>query len=118
MKELFADIMKMKNVRGIIVFSFKGELLYKDFSPPPTVDPEKTEWWPLFIGSLNDVREADFVFEKNRIYIRRTEIGYLFFLVEAFSSIAMLRLNCDILLPSLKKLVEGKGRKSFSKKKR
>jgi hypothetical protein len=50
--------------------------------------------------------------------MRRTEIGYLFILLDAFASIAMLRLNCDILLPALKKLAGAKGKKSLFKKKK
>lgn len=118
MKDIFQDIIKMENVMGLMVFSFKGETLYKDFNITLRNEPDKVEWWPLFIGSLRDVREADFLFEKSRIYMRRTEIGYLFILIDAFASIAMLRLNCDILLPALKKLAEGKGKKSLFKKKK
>jgi hypothetical protein len=38
--------------------------------------------------------------------------------MDTFASIAMLRLNCDILLPALKKAAAGKGRISFFKKKK
>jgi hypothetical protein len=118
MKELFKDIIGMDNVMGLMVFSFKGELLYKDFNMALSKEPDKVEWWPLFIGSMNNIIEADFIFEKSRIYVRKTEIGYLFVVMDTFASIAMLRLNCDILLPALKKAAAGKGRISFFKKKK
>ena len=118
MKDLFKDIIEMDNVMGLMVFSLKGELLYKDFNVTLPKEPEKVEWWPLFIGSMSDIREADFIFEKSRIYVRKTEIGYLFVLMDSFASIAMLRLNCDILLPALKKAITGKGRISLFKKKK
>ena len=50
MKDLFQDIIKMENVMGLMVFSFKGETLYKDFNITLRNEPDKVEWWPLFIG--------------------------------------------------------------------
>ncbi|MEJ2100167.1 MAG: hypothetical protein P8X68_09330 [Desulfobacterales bacterium] len=64
--------------------------------------------WRFFIESVEGMREADLLFEKGRIYIRRSEIGYLVVLMALFVPIAMVRLNCDIVLPSLKQEKSGK----------
>lgn len=103
MQELFKDILASKGVKGVLLFSLDGELIFSNFQQPPSKDPESQEWWPLFIASLDGIREADVVYEKSRIYVRKTEIGYLFIILSLSAPIAMIRLNCDVMLPSLKK---------------
>ena len=118
MKESFQDILGMADVAGIMVFSINGELLYKEFSSPLPEEPEKKDWWGLFIASLNGIREADLVFERNRLYIRKTDLGYLMILMGIFAPVAMVRLNCDILLPSLKQPKAARGLGGLFKKKK
>ena len=118
MKELFRDILSIDDVKGVMLFSFKGELIFKEFLYPLSEEPETREWWPLFIDSLQGVREADIVYENSRLYIRKTDLGYLLILMGLFAPVAMMRLNCDILLPSLEKVGVTKGLVHFFKKKR
>jgi hypothetical protein len=118
MKELFRDILSIDDVKGVMLFSFKGELVFKEFLLPLSEEPETREWWPLFIDSLQGVREADIVYENSRLYIRKTDLGYLLILMGLFAPVAMMRLNCDILLPSLEKMGATKGLVHFFKKKR
>ena len=117
MKKLFNDILDMEDVDGIMLFSFKGELIYKLFLSPLSEEPENKGWWGLFIRSLNGVREADLIFEKSKFYIRKTEIGYLIILMEIFVPTAMVRLNCDMLLPALTRMKISKRGKSIFKNK-
>jgi hypothetical protein len=102
MRKLFNDILSTEGVKGILLFSFSGELVFKD--------------WRFFIESLEGMRETDLVFEKGRIYIRRTEMGYLVILMALFVPIAMIRLNCDILLPLLRESKSGRKFGRFFKK--
>ena len=115
MNELFNDILSTKGVKGILLFSFSGELIYKKLVSPIKEQPEHRDW-SFFIESLEGMRETDLVFEKGRIYIRRTELGYLIILMALFVPIAMIRLNCDILLPSLTQSKSGKKIGRFFKK--
>ena len=101
MRELFKDILRTDGVSGVMLFSFKGDLIFKEFKSSVNEEPEGRDWG-LFIESLEGMRESDLIFEKGRIYIRKTEIGYIVILMALFVPIAMIRLNCDILLPSLK----------------
>ena len=101
MRELFKDILGTDGVNGVMLFSFKGDLIFKEFRPSVNAAPEGRDW-SFFIESLEGMRETDLVFEKGRIYIRKTEIGYIVVLMALFVPIAMIRLNCDIILPSLK----------------
>jgi hypothetical protein len=108
MRDLFRDILTLEGVKGVVLFSMAGEVLFQEFSQSLEADPDHRDWRPL-LQSLEGVRETDLLFEKGRLYIRRTELGYLFVLAGLFVPIAMLRLNCDILLPSLKSTQKTKG---------
>ena len=101
MREPFKDILRTDGVSGVLLFSFKGDLIFKEFKSSVSEGPEGRDW-SFFIESLGGMRETDLVFEKGRIYIRKSEIGYIVILMALFVPIAMIRLNCDILLPSLK----------------
>jgi hypothetical protein len=100
MHELFNDILSIEGVKGVMLFSFSGDLLFREMGSALPPDAGKISW-SRFLGSLEGMRETDLVFEKGRIYIRRTDIGFLVILTGLFVSMAILRLNCDILLPSL-----------------
>ena len=115
MQELFKDILDMEGVKGLMMFSLTGDPIYKEFNqaPPDGIDSRE---WSLFIESLSGMREADLIFEKGRLYIRRTDIGYLVVLMGLFVPIAMMRLQCDILLPSLKPAKAAKGIRRLFKK--
>ena len=84
-----------------MLFSFTGDLVFKELNHTALEDIANWDW-SLFIESLAGMRETDLIFEKGRLYIRRTDIGYLVILIGLFVPIAMMRLQCDILLPSLK----------------
>jgi hypothetical protein len=107
MKEIFSDILAMEDVRGVVISSFEGEILFTESS----LEIERS--LPLFIRALGGIREADLIFEKSRIYVRRTDIGYLVILLGLFASGAMLRLHVDMVLPSLKERGKGRGLRSL-----
>jgi hypothetical protein len=107
MRALFNEILGTDGVNGVMLFSFKGDLIFKEFRSSVNEEPEGRDW-SFFIESLEGMRETDLVFEKGRIYIRTTEIGYIVILMALFVPIAMIRLNCDIILPSLKPSKSGK----------
>jgi len=101
MKNFFEDILKTDGVKGIMLLSFNGGLIYKEFLSQDQEEPQDMDWKRL-ISSLEGVRETDLVFDIGRIYIRRLEVGYLLIPMEIDTSVAMIRLHCDILLPLLK----------------
>ena len=107
MKELFKDILEMEDVRGVVVSSLEGEILFAE----PSLEVDRS--LPLFIRALGNVREADMIFEKSRIYVRRTDTGYLVIQLGLFASGAMLRLHVDMVLPSLKDRGKGRGLRSL-----
>jgi hypothetical protein len=115
MRELFKDILNMEGVKGLMMFSFAGQPVYKEFNQAQPEGIESRDW-SLFIESLAGMRETDLIFKKGRLYIRRTDIGYLVVLMGLFVPIAMMRLQCDILLPSLKPAKSVKGIRRLFKK--
>jgi len=100
MQEIFKDILSIEGVKGLMVLSFTGDLVFEKFVAKIPRDSDNMNWSQL-VASLGGMRETDLIFEKGRIYMRRTDIGYLLIFVGLFVPMAMLRLNCDILLPSL-----------------
>jgi hypothetical protein len=115
MRELFSDILSIEGVKGLMLFSFAGGIIFRELNHTVLEDVENRDW-RLFIESLAGMRETDLIFEKGRLYIRRTDIGYLIVLIGSFVPIAMMRLQCDILLPSLKPAKAPKGIRRFFKK--
>ena len=100
MLELFKDILDIEGVKGAMLFSPKGEITFKHFNSDVSLDPEKMNW-KRFIELLDNMRETDLIFEKGRLYIRKTDAGHLIIFMSLFVPMAILRLNCDILLPAL-----------------
>ena len=115
MQELFDDILEIEGLKGLMLCSFSGDLIFKDFNHAVQENAENMDWHRL-IESLDGMRETDLIFKKGRVYIRRTEAGYLILLMGIFAPIAMVRLQCDILLPSLKPAKAAKGIKRLFRK--
>lgn len=101
-----------------MLFSPDGEPIYQEFSSPPPEAMVNRELWTSVVRSLDGVREAEWVYEKSRLYIRETEIGYLMILTGIFTPIAKIRLHCDVLLPYLARMDRGRGLKRFFSKKK
>lgn len=95
----------MDDVKGVMLVSFEGEPVFKQFFQPLEMGSEGEYSWTLFIHSLRGAREVEIFYENARIYIRRTEAGYFFVIMGVSSPMAMIRLNCDMVAPTLKKLV-------------
>ena len=117
MKELFYDILSTKDVKGVMLLSVEGDLIFKELLFPPFTELENRDWWHLFFYSLKEAKEVDLVFENCRLYVRKTELGYLLVHMGLFAPHAMIRLHTDLLLPSLKEIKAGKGLRRLFKRK-
>ena len=109
MKKLFADILSIKDVKGVMIVSFNGDLIFAEFSSPLSEKPVNRDW-KSFVDSLNGVREANLGFEKGMLYVKKTEIGYLVIPMGFLASAPMVRLTCDVLLPSINKYKKDKNK--------
>ncbi len=102
MQALFKDIIKMDGVYGLIFFSHEGRVLFESTDPHWISLPQGFRYADKLLPVLQKMREADFVYENGRIYVRAAERGYLLVIMGPLVSIAMVKLNCDIILPQLK----------------
>jgi hypothetical protein len=117
MKELLGQLLETEDVHGVMLFSFEGDVIFRKESSSFSGDGGAEEGWDRFIIALQGVREADLIFEKLRLYIRKTDVGYLVIVMGLFSPAAMVRMSCDMLLPSLRQQSKTSGLRNFFKKK-
>ena len=117
MKELLGQLLETEDVHGVMLFSFEGDVIFRKESSSFSGDRGAEEGWDRFIVALQGVREADLVFEKVRLYIRKTDVGYLVIVMGLFAPAAMVRMSCDMLLPSLRQQNKTSGLRNFFKKK-
>ncbi|MFC1515951.1 hypothetical protein ACFL7E_04235 [Thermodesulfobacteriota bacterium] len=100
MKDTFKDIIDIDDVQGVLLISFDGKLIFKQFLSNAPANINNLNW-PILTQSLENIQEAEFIFENTRFYIRRTGKGYIFVVMGERALIEMVRLNCDILFPSM-----------------
>ena len=116
MKELFSDVLNINGVQGIVLLSSDGKVIFDSMEGKQLGKNQTFRNWKKLIDVLRNAREADFVFENGRFYLRQTHDGYMLISMQMIASIAMIKLNCDILLPHLKSTKNNKGIKSFFKR--
>ncbi|MFP4474252.1 MAG: hypothetical protein ACLFOY_01745 [Desulfatibacillaceae bacterium] len=118
MREAFDEILSTKDVDGVILFSPEGELLFKEFNSEHMREVTGLDW-NLLKGVLDDVREADLVYEHKRLYFRKTAWGNLVIVMGLFAPIAMVRLSCDLLAaPPEKQDADSRGFRRFFKRRK
>lgn len=115
MKELLKDVLEMKGVKGVIIFSDKGDCLIKEMSSDDVKDASDDDL-SFILDTVKRYREIELIYEKGRLYARKIEIGILLIIMDIFVQMAMVRLNCDIILPSLQSIKTDKKFRKFFKK--
>ena len=115
MEKIFQDILTMDGVHGLVLLSDEGKVLFESLDGNRFLLEKSTLSWQSIIESLEDFREMDLVYEQGRYYMRKIDTGLLMISMGLDVSIAMVKLNCDIVVPELKKLQSGKGLKRFFK---
>ncbi|MFC1815253.1 hypothetical protein ACFL0M_04770 [Thermodesulfobacteriota bacterium] len=102
MKAQFHDILDVEDVQGVMFLSFEGDLVLKQFNanmPAGLADRDLTS----LVSTLDKIKEAELIYDNCMIYIIRARSGYILVVMGRFAPIAMVRLNCGIILPSLDK---------------
>lgn len=115
MDKIFQDILSMDGVHGIVLLSAEGKVLFESLDKKHFLPQKSTLSWKAIIDSLEEFTEVDLVFEKGRFYITKTDTGFLLVSMGLNVSVAMVKLNCDIVVPELKKVKSGRGLKRFFK---
>jgi len=115
MKKYFTDILSLAGVHGVLFLTADGDVQFAEFTEAASAPAGDLDWKAL-TSVIHRLRELDLLFEKRRIYIRRSDSGHLVVVADPSVSGAMLRLNCDIVLPSLKQAGSKGALKRFFKK--
>lgn len=106
----------MSGVHGLVLLSPDGKVLFESLDDNRFLPEKSSLSWKMIIDSIEEFREMDLVFEKGRYYMRKTDTGFLLISMSHDVSMAMVKLNCDIVIPEIKKQLEGgKGLKRFFK---
>ena len=113
MEALFSDILNTEGVYGVVLLTAEGRVAFEKINRNQAGIPSGYNQWPKLLPALERVREADIVYAAGRLYVRLTDLGFLLVVMGPVVSIAMIKLNCDILLPQLKELKAGKKRKGL-----
>ncbi len=116
MRETFNDVLSINGVSAIILLAQDGKILFDSTDGKGSGSGLNYSHWKKLLDVMNNAREADFVFENGRIYLRKTADGYLMVCMQSHASIAMVKLNCDILLPQINSTKSSKGLKGFFKR--
>lgn len=117
MKAIFKELFDTADVEGVMFVSFEGNVVFREFTAEITEKRVNGLIGPL-ITTMDKAQEADVVFQKKRLYIRRTDKGFIMVIMGSFAPIAMVRLNCDMLLPQLSQVKKPKKRWGLFKKKK
>ena len=115
MKELLKDVLDIDGVNGVLILTNDGAIIFKEVAEKMAIEPETIDW-KNFIDTIQEHREIELVYDKGLLYIRKIEFGFMLVLVEPYVQVAMIRLNCDIVLPSLQNLKTNKKFKNLFKK--
>ena len=111
MTDMFKDVLGIEGVHGVLLLSENGELSLSQFAADYGSDEGKIKGldWSSFAKELTGVTEAEIMFDDGRFYIRKTNTGYLMVILEEYAPVSMVRLNCEVLLPTIDKQKTGKG---------
>jgi hypothetical protein len=118
MKELFGEIMDIGGVKGAMLFSLNGDLIYKEFMGKTPSEVGNNDFWATAFNVLQGTKECEIVLDSSRLYIKETILGYLLIWMELDVRIALVRLSCDMLVASLDEKKSPKGMWGLFKKKK
>lgn len=109
MKDIFKDILGIEGVHGVLVLDENGRLLLSRFSGDYREEESRigSVHWNSFIPEFSDIVEAELVFERRRMYIRKIQHGFFMVVLDDIAPISMVRLNCEVLQSSLDRLKPG-----------
>jgi hypothetical protein len=107
MDELFQDLLNEDKVVGVIYLALDGRLIYHKLLKPADRDLATINWQP-FVQAISQLQEADVIFSGCRFYIRQAHGGFLVIPLEHGVQPALIRLSCDLIMPSLKQLEQRK----------
>ncbi len=124
MESLFDEIFGVDGVHGLFLLSIEGGVVFRKFQPPmEKINNKKLD---DFIANAIDLKslteqfeksnESILIFGQKRIYIKKAGGNYLYIIMDMFAPVAMVRLNCQLIIPELEKIKSPKGIGRFFRK--
>jgi hypothetical protein len=114
MRDLFKDLLGIDGVKGVLFFGLSGQRLFEEFTIRENDPGRGSDWFALAV-CLGKAHEAELVFERGRIYIRRSAGGVLVVVMDLNAPSEMIRLTCDILISAIREPKPVRGIKRFFK---
>lgn len=125
MKNLFNDVFSIDGIHGLLIISKDGKIEFNQFKPPLLEKMNGKNFETFIKESMNIeiltkrfeiVNELLLIYGQKRIYIKNTKTGFLFIFLDIFVPIAMVRLNCQLIIPEIDKIKSPKGLGRFFRK--
>ena len=114
MQDILKDIHELDHVLGSLLITTDGAPVHAHFSSALNISSDGHDW-KSFVNALQDLREADILFDDMRVYLRKTNIGYLLIVMEIYAVHSYIKLQCDVLISKIENL-KTKGLKRFFRK--
>lgn len=118
MKRLFAELMQTVGISGVVVLAFDGKIMHQNYLDDELGEHLKVALLRQFVDTLGIVQEADIIFARRRVYVRRLSSAFLLVLMLPNAPMAMVRLQVDTLIPQLESSFKGRGLIRFFKLRR
>lgn len=125
MESLFEEIFSIEGILGALVMAENGVSEFSKFVSPLSEKIGKKNFNDFVKNSINieslrgafdTANESLLIYDHIRLYVRRIQSGYLIVVMGMFVPVAMVRLNCQIIIPEIDKLKSNKGLGRFFKK--
>lgn len=117
MKALLRELTAIDGVRGAVVLDPSGNTVAQSLSDPALVPLTPAEGASI-VRTFGDIGEAELVYEHFRVYMRKAGSGLLQVFMDESAQMAMVRINCNILIPAIEeKMNRPKGLARFFRKK-
>jgi hypothetical protein len=111
MRGIFQDLLAIDGVKGVVFFTPSGQPVFEEFVVGGG-GASAGDWFSL-VNVLDKAQEAELVFEKGRLYVRRGPEGVLVVVMGLVGPTGMVRLTSDILLSGLREPKPVRGLKRF-----
>ncbi len=108
MRDLFERILNEDDIKGVMLLSKGGSVVFHEFSGNVRNNLREVALLAT-TPVLSQAKEVEVLYENDRIYMRRFPEGLVVVWMGAFARVAMIRLSCEVLVPSLGKALSSKG---------
>jgi hypothetical protein len=121
MKDIFTELNAIENVHASIFFSEDGNIVVYEGTERSVLTKEMIEEfsatldWKSIHKRFKEINEAELIFSRYRVYMRKAEHGFIVVLMSLMAPIEVIRLNIDLLMPEIDSLKKIKGFGRFFK---